>query len=160
MLFVVFCPLQLGQGSGVAQGSSVTDDSGTRRRRRFVPLGFLDDEGAVAVPADVDFSQERFHRLDGVLQMTRWARQGVLIDVFIALLAGGRAQTQRQGGYRYLVLFVKAKECIGEITYSCERVSGEPGRARSHSMVSAKVVPSGRGVQPSSVRAFVASYHA
>jgi hypothetical protein len=66
MLFVVFCPLQLGQGSGVAQGLSVTGNSRTRGRG----LGFLDDEGPVAIATDVDLSQQRFHSLDRVLRTT------------------------------------------------------------------------------------------
>jgi hypothetical protein len=74
MPFVVFCPLQLGQVSGVPQVSSVTDNSSTRGTGRFFPLGFLDDEGLVAIAANVDLSQERFHGFDGVLRMTLRAR--------------------------------------------------------------------------------------
>jgi hypothetical protein len=56
MLFVVFCPLQPGQVSGVAQGWSVTNDSGAPGRDRFFPLRFLDNERAVAVAADMNLS--------------------------------------------------------------------------------------------------------
>ena len=97
MLFVVFCPLQPGQVSGVAQGSSVTDDSRTPPTGRFFPLRFLDNERAVAVAADVDFSQERFHGFDGVIRMTCWAGQGRAVGSVHRLHAGqeGRKRNGR-----------------------------------------------------------------
>ena len=109
MLFVVFCPLQPGQVSGVAQGWSVTNDSGAPGRDRFFPLRFLDNERAVAVAADMNLSQERFHGFDGVLRMTRWARQGRFGGSVHWLAAGqGSADaTVERKGYRYLVLLVK-----------------------------------------------------
>jgi hypothetical protein len=33
-------------------------------------LGFLDDEGPVAIVTDMDLGQQRFHSLDGVVRMT------------------------------------------------------------------------------------------
>ena len=109
MLFVVFCPLQPGQVSGVAQGLSVTDKSRTRRRARVLALGFLDDECTVAVAADVDLRQERFHGFEGVMRMTRWARQGPAGGSVHRLVAGrdGSTRNGRAEGYRYLVLLVK-----------------------------------------------------
>jgi hypothetical protein len=74
MLFVVvwfLFRLQLGQVSGGrrrVRPSRIT--SSTRGTGRFFPFGFVDDERPMAVPADVDFSQERLHGFDGVLRMT------------------------------------------------------------------------------------------
>jgi hypothetical protein len=66
--------------------------------RRFFPFGFLDDEGPMAVPADVDFSQERFHGFDGVSQMALWARQGSVDGSVHSLAAGREGRRRRSSG--------------------------------------------------------------
>jgi hypothetical protein len=101
MPFVVFCPLQVGQVSGVVQGSSVTGYSGTWHGGRCFPLGFLDDECAAAVATDVDRSPLGFDGLGGVLPQTIRTR-----DRCVGGSVHGMGVVDGRTGYRYLVLLL------------------------------------------------------